>query len=139
MATDKVRAAARRIGELHRRFADRFGRKEAKAHSMVYLRGLMLAEGRKNVEAMALQFAESPDGGCVGQNEVLTLQNFLTDSPWSSGDVQREIQAVFAEGMGERRTATPRGARSEGAQIQIANGNRLGAVSTHASARTCSV
>ena len=46
---------------------------------------------------MALQFAECPEGGSVGQNEVLTLQKFLTDSPWDSGDVQREIQAVFAE------------------------------------------
>lgn len=97
MATDKVRAAARRIGGLHQRFAEFFGRKEAKAHSIVYLRGLMLAEGRKNVEAMALQFAESSNDGCVGQNEVLTLQKFLTDSPWDSGDVQREIQAVFVE------------------------------------------
>ena len=79
MATDKVRAAARRIGGLHQRFAEFFGRKEAKAHSIVYLRGLMLAEGRKNVEAMALQFAESSNDGCVGQNEVLTLQKFLTE------------------------------------------------------------
>jgi len=97
MATDKVRAAARRIGVLHQRFADWFGRKEAKVHSLVYLRGLMLAEGRKNVEAMALQFTAGPGGNPAGQNEVLTLQSFLTDSPWKSDDVQREIQAVFAE------------------------------------------
>jgi len=97
MATDRVRAAAHRIEEFHQRFAESFGRKEAKAHSIVYLRGLMLAEGRKNVEAMALQFAEIPIGKPVGQNEVLTLQKFLTDSPWNPGDVQREIQAVFAE------------------------------------------
>lgn len=97
MATDKVRAAARRIGKLHQRFAKGFGRKEAQRHSLVYLRGLMLADTRKNVEAMALQFAESPRGGPAGQNEVLSLQKFLTDSPWDSGEVQREIQAVFAE------------------------------------------
>jgi SRSO17 transposase len=28
---------------------------------------------------------------------VLALQRFLTASPWRSADVQREIQAVFAE------------------------------------------
>ncbi len=97
MATDKVRAAARGIGRFHRRFADGLGRKETRAHSQVYLRGLMLAQGRKNVEAMALQFANRPDGEAPGRNEVLRLQSFLTDSPWDAADVQREIQAVFVE------------------------------------------
>lgn len=60
----------------------------------------MLAEGRKNVEALALQFANGPDGESAGQNEVLSLQSFLTDSPWDSADVQREIQALFAEELG---------------------------------------
>lgn len=102
MATDKVRAAARRIEQFYRRFSDSFGRQEAQTHARVYLRGLMLAEGRKNVEAMALQFAAHPDGGCVGRNEVLTLQKFLTNSPWDCGDVQREIQAVFGEELAPR-------------------------------------
>lgn len=97
MATNRVRAAARRINRLHRRFADYFGRKESQSHSRVYVRGLMLAEGRKNAETIALQFAESRDGRPVGQNEVLGLQGFLTESPWDSADVQREIQAVFVE------------------------------------------
>lgn len=100
MATDKVRAAARRIGRFHQRFAGCFGRQETRVHSQVYLRGLMLAEGRKNVEAMALQFTNRPDGVPSGRNEVLCLQSFLTDSPWDSADVQREIQAVFAEELG---------------------------------------
>lgn len=97
MATDKVRAAARRIKRLHGRFSNCFGRKESQAHSQVYLRGLMLAEGRKNVEGIALQFAPSRDEKPVGQNEVLALQGFVTTSPWQADDVQREIQAVFAE------------------------------------------
>lgn len=97
MATDKVRAAARGIHRLHRRFAGCFGRKESRDHSRVYLRGLMLAEGRKNVEAIALEFAKGRDDNPVGQNEVLNLQSFLTDSPWDPADVQREIQATFAE------------------------------------------
>lgn len=97
MTTKKVRAAAGRLGEFHVRFRDCFGRKESQAHSQVYLRGLMLSEERKNVEAMALQFAEGPAGEAAGQNEVLQLQGFLTHSPWSEQAVQREIQAVFAE------------------------------------------
>ena len=97
MATDRVRAAARGINQFHRRFAGCFGRLESRAHSRVYLRGLMLAEGRKNVEAIALEFAEGRDDHPVGQNEVLNLQGFLTESPWDPADVQREIQATFAE------------------------------------------
>lgn len=97
MATDKVRAAARRLTRLHRRFRRYFGRREAQEHSVVYLRGLMLAEGRKNVESIALQFADGRQGGAAGQNEVLSLQGFLSDSPWSAQDVQREIQAMFVE------------------------------------------
>jgi SRSO17 transposase len=57
----------------------------------------MLADGKKTAEAIALQFATSPKDKPVGQNEVLCLQNFLTDAPWEAADVQREIQAVFAE------------------------------------------
>lgn len=97
MTTDRVRAAARRIERLHERFANCFGRREAQAHSQVYLRGLMLADGKKNAEAIALQFAIARKDKPVGQNEVLCLQNFLTGAPWEAADVQREIQAVFAE------------------------------------------
>jgi SRSO17 transposase len=59
--------------------------------------GLLAAEGRKNVERMVLQ--ESAGGGTVGQAEVLSRQHFLTLSPWESSEVQREIQAVFAESL----------------------------------------
>ena len=97
MATDRVRTAAHGINRLERRFAGCFGHQESQAHSQVYLRGLMLAEGRKNVEAIALEFAERRDDHPVGQNEVLNLQGFLTESPWDPADVQREIQATFAE------------------------------------------
>ena len=100
MATDRVRAAARGINRLHRRFAGCFGRKESRAHSRVYLQGLMLATGRKNVEAIALEFAEGKQRHPVGQNEVLCLQSFLTESPWDPADVQREIQATFVEELG---------------------------------------
>lgn len=82
MATERVRAAARGISRIHQRFASCFGRKESRGHSRVYLRGLMLADGRKNVEAIALQFAEGRTGGPAGQNEVLALQGFVTTAFW---------------------------------------------------------
>lgn len=98
MTMDRLRAkAAEGLDETHHRFEFCFGRSEARAHSLVYLRGLMLADVKKNAEAIALRFAQGRDDQPPGQNEVITLQNFLTNSTWDPADVQREIQAVFAE------------------------------------------
>lgn len=96
MTKDELRAAAGQLVHLHERFAPLFGRKEARQQSLVYLNGLLLASGRKNAEAMALEYGTpKPDG--ISQLQVLGLQRFLTYSPWDSQDVQREIQKVFAE------------------------------------------
>ena len=97
MATNKVRACAREITRFHERFESRFGRSEARSHSLVYLKGLILGEGRKNAERIALRFSTARDGSPPSQNEVVALQEFLTLSPWRARDVQQEIQAVFAE------------------------------------------
>ena len=97
MATNKVRACARKLSRFHKVFASAFGRKEAREHSLVYLRGLILGEGRKNIERIALRFAKGPDGAPAGPNEVVALQEFMTLSPWQIEQVQRKIQAVFAE------------------------------------------
>ena len=96
MTTSEVRAAARELVHLHQRFAPLFGRKEARAQSLVYLNGLLLAQGRKSAEPMALTFGQPDDDG-ISQNQVLALQRFLTYSPWEARAIQREIQAVFAE------------------------------------------
>lgn len=97
MTRDRLRAASGRLIDTHARFAICFGRREAQTHALVFLRGLMLADGKKNTESIALQLAEGRGGQRPGQNEVLALQKFITDSPWDAADVQREIQAVFAE------------------------------------------
>lgn len=96
MTPSEVRAAAQELVRLHDRFAPLFGRKEARAQSLVYLRGLLGAEGRKSAEPMALVFGYPPAGE-VSQLQVLALQRFLTYSPWEAQDLHREIQAVFAE------------------------------------------
>ncbi len=88
--------AAGELVRLHGRFAPFFGRKEAQAHSLVYLNGLLLSQERKSAEPMALVFGEPDDDG-IGQNQVLGLQRFLTHSRWEFQEIQREIQHVFAE------------------------------------------
>ena len=85
-----------------------FGRQEARRHACI-LRGLLLGEGRKNVERMALRFSTANDGSPAAQKEVVALQEFLTCSPWESGDVMREIQAVFVEEFVSSTSAWPLG------------------------------
>jgi SRSO17 transposase len=92
-----MRAAARELGRWHERFAPLFGRKEAREHSRVYVKGLLSNQPRKSIEPIALQFARSPRGDPAAQKEVVALQGFITHSPWKVTDVFSEIQAVFAE------------------------------------------
>lgn len=67
MTTYEVRAAAGALVHLHERFAPLFGRKEARAQSLVYLNGLLLGQERKSAEPMALVFGQ-PDHDGLGQN-----------------------------------------------------------------------
>jgi SRSO17 transposase len=97
MTADSVRAAARELAFLHQRFAPLFGRCESREHSRIYIEGLLLGQGRKSVEPMALMFAPRTNDRACSQLEVLGLQRFLTDSPWQTSDVQGEIQTVFGE------------------------------------------
>ena len=97
MTREEVRAAARKVTAWHQRFAPLFGRKEAREHSLVYVKGLLSKEKRKSIEPLALQFARGPEGAAATQNEVVALQGFITYSPWKEADVFQEIQAVFAE------------------------------------------
>jgi SRSO17 transposase len=93
MTTDELRAASVELVSLHARFAPLFGRTEARAHSLEYLRGLLSPLRRKSAEPMALALA---DGRDEGNAPIVPLQRFLTRSPWPASRVQQEIQAVFA-------------------------------------------
>ena len=98
MDTIELRAAAARLQRLHGRFAPCFGRHECREHALGYLRGLLLAEGRKCVEPMAMVFGgPSEVESEIKPSNVLAWQRFLTVSPWEAQAVQREIQAVFNE------------------------------------------
>jgi SRSO17 transposase len=108
MTTYELRATARELVQLQHRFAPLFGRKEARAQSLVYLNGLLLASGRKSAEPMALAFGQADDDG-ISQNQVLALQRFLTYSPWSAQEVQHELQDVFAQRLVPSTTDWPIG------------------------------
>ena len=98
MDTIELRAAAVRLHRLHERFAPCFGRREPREHSLRYVRGLLLAAGRKSVEPMAMVFGGPSEVQVqIEQSVVLAWQRFLTASPWKALRVQQEIQAVFNE------------------------------------------
>ena len=97
MTRDEVRALGRDLAKLHGRFASCFGRQESQGHALTYLKGLLLASGRKNVERIALRFARGSDGSPAAQKEVVAMQEFLTRSPWEAGEVMRRMQATFAD------------------------------------------
>ena len=110
MDTIELRAAATRLLSLHERFAPCFGRRECQEHSLGYLRGLLLAGGRKSVEPMALLFGGPSDQqASIDQNVVLAWQRFLTVSPWEARNVQQELQAVFNEEFVPSASQSPTG------------------------------
>jgi SRSO17 transposase len=91
VTTNELRAASTQLVTLHARFASLFGRSEARAHSLEYVRGLLSPVPRKSVEPLALALTQD------GEAPVVSLQRFLTRAPWQASAVQEEIQAVFAE------------------------------------------
>ena len=90
MTEDEVRAAAERLVQFHERFAPLFGKEQAQDHAYIYVKGLMVCPERKSIEPIALN---------VGDGRVSALQKFINIAPWDKGDVQAEVQAVFADDL----------------------------------------
>src|SRR6478609_8724853 len=88
MTKDEVRAAAERLVEFHERFAPLFGKEQAQDNAYCYVKGLMVCPERKSIEPIALN---------VGNGNVSALQKFVNIAPWDHGDIQAEVQAVFAD------------------------------------------
>jgi SRSO17 transposase len=88
MTEDEVRAAAERLVQFHERFAPLFGKEQAQDHAYTYVKGLMVCPERKSIEPIALN---------VGDGRVSALQKFINIAPWDQGDVQAEVQSVFAD------------------------------------------
>jgi hypothetical protein len=90
MTTDERRAASAELVTLPQRFAPLFGRTEARAHSLAYLRGLLSPLRRTSAEPLAL--ADDP-----ADAPVVPLQRFRTRPPWPAAAVPQESQAAFAK------------------------------------------
>jgi len=88
MTEDEVRAAAERLVQFHAGFAPLFGKEQAQDHAYTYVKGLMVCPERKSIEPIALN---------VGDGQVSALQKFVNIAPWDHGDVQVEVQSVFAD------------------------------------------
>src|SRR4051794_40466199 len=88
MTKDEVRAAAERLVEFHERFAPLFGKEQAQDNAYSYIKGLMVCPERKSIEPIALN---------VGNGNVSAMQKFVNIAPWDHGDIQAELQAVFAD------------------------------------------
>ncbi|MBU1206308.1 MAG: transposase [Proteobacteria bacterium] len=58
------------------------GRKERRQHGEEYIRGLLMEGERKSIEPMASRL---PDG------DAQALQQFVNQSPWSSGEVRASL------------------------------------------------
>jgi SRSO17 transposase len=100
MTEDEVRAAADRLVQFHERFAPLFGKEQAQDHAYTYVKGLMVCPERKSIEPIALS---------VGDGQVSALQKFINIAPWDYGDVQAEVQSVFADELVPTATGRPIG------------------------------
>ena len=100
MTEDEVRAAAERLVQFHERFAPLFGKEQAQDHAYTYVKGLMVCPERKSIEPIALN---------VGDGQVSALQKFINIAPWDHGDVQAELQAVFADELVPTAAGSPIG------------------------------
>ena len=76
----------------HARFAPLFGRREARARSEQYLRGLLVQRSERR---SAENLAEAIEGATPR-----TLQMFLSDAPWSARAVVEELQRYVGERLG---------------------------------------
>ncbi|MCR4415927.1 MAG: hypothetical protein NUV77_26225, partial [Thermoguttaceae bacterium] len=98
------RAAAARLLKLRARFAPWFGRRELQEHSLEYLRGLLLADGRKSAEPMAFCFGgPSEDQPQIAQSVALAWQRFVTVSPWEARQSSKKSRRCFTRSLCPRR------------------------------------
>ena len=92
LPTEAVADLADRLRRLWSRFRDCFKTKtrDTSQYALVYLRGLLTMETRRNFANIARRVIAPDDDG---QN----LQQFISDSPWSSQAVFDRIQAEIRE------------------------------------------
>ena len=97
MDTIELRAAAAKLEKLHERFIPCFGRCESREHSLGYVKGLLLAEGRKSIEPMALVFGgPSPDpAGIFPHGHVPHPMQAVLDPPMVPRKAQQRVRVCL--------------------------------------------
>jgi len=91
LTPEAIEGMVNELSEYHAQFRSAFARPEAFEHSLVYVRGLLGEEERKNTERMALG---------QGKN-VRNLQYFIGQSPWDDGAALEIHQRLVGEDLGE--------------------------------------
>lgn len=97
MAMDLMRASVEGLEEFLLRFDRCFGQRRSAERARIYWQGLLQHVERKNVESLTLVFGHEQANQEREPREVLAMQRFLTEGAWKHEDVQREVQAIFAE------------------------------------------
>ncbi len=87
MTLKQIAALGRKLCSFLARFADCFGRRDARALLRVYVRGQLSAVHRKTAEAIALQFQTAPR----------TLQRFLESIKWEEEKLRDRCQQLVAQ------------------------------------------
>jgi SRSO17 transposase len=79
-----------------------FGRRDRFRWAEVYLQGLLLEGGRKNVETLASRVLPPPE--LARDNAIQALQHFLNQSPWDERRLLRRYRAQIASRYGTEGT-----------------------------------
>ena len=86
MTLEQILALGRKLTFFLRRFADCFGRQDARSLLAVYVRGQLSDQRRKTAEGMALRFRTAPR----------TLQRFLESIKWDEEKLRDRCQQLVA-------------------------------------------
>ena len=86
MKLEQISALGRKLTSFLSRFADCFGRRDARALLRVYVQGQLSNLHRKTAEAIALEFKTAPR----------TLQRFLESIKWNEEQLRNCCQQIIA-------------------------------------------
>src|SRR5260370_3366075 len=98
LTAEEAGALAEELAAYHQHFAPFFYRREQREWAAVYLRGLLTADARKNVEAMALRLLGV---GPHAERQVRALQQFVGGGSWDDEALLAEHQRLVNETLGE--------------------------------------
>ena len=121
MTLQEISSLGRRLSQLFHRLRECFASQAGRWLALVYVRGLLSAESRKNVEALALRFDFAPR----------TLQRFLESIKWDERLLVDQCQRIVAEqhadaeavGLIDETGVAKSGSETAGVQRQY-DGNR---------------